>query len=48
VVAVSARVNKEQRDAVLKAGFCEVLLKPITPADILASVRRHAPISDGN
>jgi two-component system cell cycle response regulator DivK len=48
VVAVSARVNKDQHEAVLKAGFCEVLLKPITPGDILASVRRHAPIGDGH
>ena len=48
VVAVSARVNKDQHEAVLKAGFCEVLLKPITPADILASVQRHAPLGDGH
>lgn len=48
VVAVSARVNKDQHDAVLEAGFSEVLLKPITPAEILASVKRHVPISDGH
>jgi CheY-like chemotaxis protein len=44
VVAVSARVNKDQHDVVLKAGFTEVLLKPVTPAEILASVQRHAPL----
>ena len=45
VVAVSARVNKEQQDAVLRAGFSEVLLKPITPARILESVQRFAPLA---
>ena len=44
VVAVSARVNKEQHDTVLKAGFSEVLLKPITPAKILESVKRFVPL----
>jgi CheY-like chemotaxis protein len=44
VVAVSARVNKDQHEAVLRAGFSEVLLKPITPAEILASVKRHIPL----
>jgi CheY-like chemotaxis protein len=44
VVAVSARVNKDQHEAVLNAGFSEVLLKPITPAEILASVKRLLPI----
>ena len=44
VVAVSARVNKEQHDAVLRAGFSEVLLKPITPARILESVKRFVPL----
>ena len=44
VVAVSARVGKDQHDAVLGAGFREVLLKPITPAEILASVQRHLPL----
>jgi CheY-like chemotaxis protein len=44
VVAVSARVAKDQQDVVLKAGFAEVLLKPITPSDILASVQRHLPL----
>ena len=44
VVAVSARVNKDQHEAVLGAGFSEVLLKPITPGEILASVQRHLPI----
>ena len=47
VVAVSARVNKDQHQSVLQAGFSEVLLKPITPADILASVKRHLPL-DGH
>ena len=47
VVAVSARVNKDQHDSVLRAGFSEVLLKPITPAEILASVERHLPL-DGH
>lgn len=46
VVAVSARVGKDQHEKVLRAGFSEVLLKPITPADILASVQRHVPIRD--
>jgi CheY-like chemotaxis protein len=46
VVAVSARVNKDQQHAVLKAGFTEVLLKPITPAEILASVKRHVPLKN--
>ena len=45
VVAVSARVNKEQHDAVLEAGFSEVLLKPITPARILESVQRFVPLA---
>ena len=44
VVAVSARVNKDQHEAVLQAGFSEVLLKPITPGEILASVKRHLPL----
>ena len=44
VVAVSARVNKEPHDTVLKAGFSEVLLKPITPAKILESVKRFVPL----
>lgn len=44
VVAVSARVNHDQHALVLRAGFAEVLLKPITPADILASVRRILPL----
>ena len=44
VVAVSTRVNKDQHETVLKAGFSEVLLKPITPAQILASVQRHLPL----
>lgn len=44
VVAVSARVGKDQHDGVLGAGFTEVLLKPITPAEILASVQRHLPL----
>jgi CheY-like chemotaxis protein len=47
VVAVSARVGKDQHEAVLKAGFSEVLLKPITPGEILASVQRHLPL-DGD
>ena len=45
VVAVSARVGKDQHDSVLHAGFSEVLLKPITPAEILASVQRHLPLN---
>ncbi len=44
VIAVSARVNKDQHLTVLGAGFSEVLLKPITPGDILASVQRHLPL----
>ncbi|MEO5568746.1 MAG: response regulator [Gemmatimonadaceae bacterium] len=45
VVAVSARVGRDQHDAALSAGFSEVLLKPITPGEILASVQRHFPLS---
>jgi CheY-like chemotaxis protein len=45
VVAVSARVGKDQQEAVLSAGFAEVLLKPITPGDILASVQRLLPLA---
>ena len=44
VVAVSARVGTDQQRSVLKAGFTEVLLKPITPAQILAAVQRHLPL----
>jgi putative two-component system response regulator len=44
VVAVSARVGKDQHAEVMKAGFIEILLKPITPSQILASVQRHLPI----
>jgi putative two-component system response regulator len=44
VVAVSARVGKDQQADVLKAGFSEVLLKPVTPAEILSSVKRHLPL----
>jgi CheY-like chemotaxis protein len=47
VVAVSARVGQDQQASVLKAGFTEVLLKPITPSDILESVKRHLPL-DGH
>ena len=47
VVAVSARVGRDQHERVLEAGFSEVLLKPITPGDILASVQRHLPLGDG-
>jgi chemosensory pili system protein ChpA (sensor histidine kinase/response regulator) len=47
VVAVSARVGQDQQARVLKAGFTEVLLKPITPSDILESVKRHLPL-DGH
>jgi CheY-like chemotaxis protein len=46
VVAVSARIARDQHAAVLSAGFTEVLLKPITPGDILAAVRRHLPLQD--
>ena len=45
VIAVSARVGKDQHEAVLNAGFTEVLLKPITPAEILSSVQRHLPLA---
>src|SRR3954463_11982328 len=48
VVAVSARVNKDQHDLVLQAGFTEVLLKPVTPSEILASVQRHVPLRKKN
>ncbi len=48
VVAVSARVNKDQHEVVLGAGFTEVLLKPVTPAEILASVQRHVPLRRDN
>jgi CheY-like chemotaxis protein len=48
VIAVSARVGTDQHDAVLRAGFTEVLLKPITPSDILASVKRHLPLDGRN
>jgi len=44
VVAVSARVSTDQHEQVLKAGFTEVLLKPVRPADILATVERLLPI----
>jgi CheY-like chemotaxis protein len=47
VIAVSARVARDQHDAVLLAGFTEVLLKPIKPAEILATVKRILPI-DGD
>jgi CheY-like chemotaxis protein len=47
VVAVSARVGRDQHERVLNAGFSEVLLKPITPGEILASVKRHLPL-DGD
>lgn len=46
VVAVSARVGRDEQDIVLRLGFAEVLLKPITPGDILASVKRHLPIGE--
>ena len=46
VVAVSARVGRDQHAMVLDAGFSEVLLKPITPAEILAAVRRHVRVDD--
>ena len=46
VVAVSARVGKDQHEYVLNAGFTEVLLKPITPSEILASVQRHLPLAN--
>jgi CheY-like chemotaxis protein len=45
VVAVSARVSTDQHEAVMSAGFSEVLLKPISPGEILASVRRHLPLT---
>jgi CheY-like chemotaxis protein len=45
VLAVSARVGKERHDDLLKAGFAEVLLKPITPSEILASVQRYLPLA---
>lgn len=44
VVAVSARVGKERQESVRQAGFTEVLLKPVSPADLLATVQRHVPI----
>jgi CheY-like chemotaxis protein len=44
VVAVSARVSTDQQERVLKAGFTEVLLKPVAPAQILATVQRLVPI----
>jgi CheY-like chemotaxis protein len=44
VVAVSARVGKDQHDEVQAAGFTEVLLKPISPGEILASVQRILPL----
>jgi CheY-like chemotaxis protein len=44
VLAVSARVGSDRHAEVLRAGFTEVLLKPITPGDILASVQRHVPL----
>lgn len=47
VIAVSARVGRDQHETVMKAGFTEVLLKPITPGEILASVKRHLPL-DGD
>jgi CheY-like chemotaxis protein len=47
VVAVSARVGRDQHAEVLQAGFREVLLKPITPAQVLESVRRIVPL-DGS
>jgi CheY-like chemotaxis protein len=49
VVAVSARVARDQHDRYLGAGFTEVLLKPITPGEILAAVQRHLPVArDGD
>lgn len=44
VIAVSARVARGQHESVLSAGFVEVLLKPITPGEILSAVRRHVPL----
>jgi CheY-like chemotaxis protein len=44
VVAVSARVSTDQQERVLKAGFKDVLLKPVAPAQILAAVKRLVPI----
>jgi CheY-like chemotaxis protein len=44
VLAVTARVGKDQQQMVLRAGFTDVLLKPITPAEILSSVQRHLPL----
>jgi CheY-like chemotaxis protein len=44
VLAVSARVGSDRQAEVLSAGFTEVLLKPITPGAILASVQRHLPL----
>ena len=46
VVAVSARVSTDQHERVLKAGFSEVLLKPVAPAAILAAVKRILPIGE--
>jgi CheY-like chemotaxis protein len=46
VLAVSARVARDQHEAVLRAGFTEVLLKPITPGDLLEAVKRHLPLGD--
>lgn len=43
VVAVSARVNLDQRRETLDDGFTDVLLKPLTPADVLATVERLLP-----
>jgi CheY-like chemotaxis protein len=45
VVAVSARVGSDRQAEVLRAGFSEVLLKPINPGDILAAVQRHVPLN---
>jgi CheY-like chemotaxis protein len=45
VVAVSARIGREQFQELGIAGFTEVLLKPVTPAAILETVQRHLPIA---
>jgi two-component system chemotaxis response regulator CheY len=45
VIAVSARIGKEQFQELGIAGFSEVLLKPVTPAAILETVQRHLPMA---